>query len=101
MMTRTTRRLSISLLAMALFAPAVRSQAPKETPAIKPIESLWLTSPQFMSGPPAGTPLARSLKDWRQVFDAIMLVKLPPTFAPGDDFTARANALIKGKAHLK
>ena len=39
--------------------------------------------------------MAKALKEWRPVFDAIMLLKLPPTFADPQDFTAQANAMIK------
>lgn len=60
-----------------------------------PIESLWLTSPQLIKGPSTNSPMSRGLKEWQSVFDRIMLIKLPPTFADDKDFTAQANDMIK------
>ena len=82
------------LSALTFLALRAQSQAPGAA-TIKPIESLWLTSPVLMSGPAAASPIAKGLKDWRQVFDAIMLLKMPPTFTDDTDFNARANALIR------
>jgi len=89
METSIQRPSRVWLAIIVLYAISARAQAPAELPAIKPIESLWLTSPQLFTGP------STELKNWRRVFDGIMLLKLPPTFSDNGDFTTRANALIK------
>src|SRR5689334_20647583 len=89
------QRLPRVWLAAALFAISAGAQAPRQLSGIKPIESLWLTSPQLLTGAGRDASAAGQLKNWRRVFDAIMLLKLPPTFAAGPDFTAQANTFIK------
>lgn len=72
-------------------------QAP-DAPVVRPIESLWLTTPQpFPAGDERDAVLAKTLTGWRQekVFDAVCLLRLPPTFIDGKDFSPKANALIK------
>jgi hypothetical protein len=78
------------LVSIGMLAVAASAQSP--------IESLWLTSVQpFPGGSERDRVLAKALKKWRQakVFDAVMLLKLPATFADEKEFTAQANALIK------
>jgi hypothetical protein len=82
-------------MGMGLIGVAARPQPREGTAAIKPIESLWLTSPQLISNASSGTPIARGLKEWRRIFDAIMLLKLPPTFVDDKNFASDANGLIK------
>ena len=76
----------LSLLLVAALAASARAQT------IQPIESLWPTSPRLI-----GRPLSMTdgLKEWRPVFDAIILVKLPPTFVGDADFTLQAQTLLK------
>jgi hypothetical protein len=86
------------LVSIAMLAVSAGAQPPKDAPAVRPIESLWLTSVQpFPGSSERDAVLAKTLKRWRQVkvFDAVMLLKLPPTFADEKEFTAQANALIK------
>jgi hypothetical protein len=91
--------LAISLaipVSIGLLARAGRAQPPEDAPVVRPITSLWLTSPPTFPGTSErDAAYTKGLKEWRQVFDAFMLLKLPPTFSDEEDFTARANALIK------
>jgi hypothetical protein len=97
-------RIILSAAASAFIALGVRAQAadqPAETspvsPAIKPIESIWLlTIPHFPAGEESDAQMARKIKDWKAtgVFDAVTLLDYPPTFVGERDFTKAANALI-------
>jgi hypothetical protein len=86
------------LVSIGMLAVAASAQTPKDAPVVRPIESLWLTSVQpFPGGSERDRVLAKALKKWRQakVFDAVMLLDLPPTFAGEKEFNVQANALIK------
>jgi hypothetical protein len=86
---------SVLFIALALAAGA-QAEAPQEAPGVKPIESLWFSSPPNVTGD-ADAARARALKQWQQakVFDAFLMIKLPPTLSDEKDFNGRANALIK------
>ncbi len=86
----------VILVSIGLLGFAVRAQSPVDGPAIRPIDSLWLASPpMFPSTSERDAAYTRGLKEWRQVFDAYILIKLPPTFADGENFTVHAKTLIK------
>src|ERR1041384_3146682 len=84
-------------IALALVAPA-QAQSPKTVTGVKPIESLWLSSPPGVTSTSDRDAVrAKALKQWQQakVFDAFLMIKLPPTLSEEKDFNERANALIK------
>jgi hypothetical protein len=72
------------------------AQPPADTPDIKPIKSLWLASPPvFPNTSERDAAYTKGLKEWRDVFDAYILIKLPPTFSDEKNFTAQAKTLIR------
>ena len=82
-------------VAIGLLASSAWAQ-PRDAPDIRPVQTLWLTFPPALPDTAEhNAVLAKGLKEWRQVFDAIMLVKLPPTITDERELTAQANALIK------
>ena len=86
----------VILVSIGLLGVAARAQSPVDAPAIRPIDSLWLASPPvFPSTSERDAAYTKGLKQWRQVFDAYILIKLPPTFADEKNFTVHAKTLIK------
>jgi hypothetical protein len=89
----------ISGLTLALAAVA-SAQTPKPAPEIKSIESLWFAPmPPFTTTAEGASAQARVkiITEWQQtkVFDAIVLLDLPPTYVDHQDSVMRANALMK------
>ncbi len=94
--------LTVILVLLGLAASALAGEAqpgaPSANSGIKPITSLWGVSLQrFPLVPESDAALARNLKDWRAmgVFDAFLLIDLPPTFVDEKEFGRKANALMK------
>jgi hypothetical protein len=86
----------VFLVPIGLLSLAARAEPPEDVPGIKPIESLWLSfPPSFPDTAERDAFLTKGLKEWRAFFDAIMLLKLPPTFTDQTNFNAKANTLIK------
>ena len=86
---------TLGLTALALAAAP--AETPKETPDLKPIQSLWLlTIPHFPGSDEFNSALAKKLKVWQApgVFDGCSLLDYPPTFVGEKDFTTSANALM-------
>src|SRR6185295_17787337 len=83
------------VMSMALIAPA-QEQTPKTEAGVKPVESLWFSSPPSLTSD-RDAMRAKALKQWQQAkaFDAFLMIKLPPTLSDEKDFNERANALIK------
>jgi hypothetical protein len=79
-----------------LWVAAICAETPKDPPSIKPIESLWfLTIPRVASE--ADALLTKTLKQWQPtgVFDAVLLLKFPPTFVDSQQSNRRISAIMK------
>ena len=95
-MNRLRSPYRVFLVSIGLLAGAASAQPQQDVPDIRPVKSLWLTFPPSLPDTDErNAVLARGLKEWRPVFDAIMLLKLPPTFTDEKELTTQANALIK------
>ena len=99
-MNPITLAAALAPLALTALAPlaAAKDERPKETPQIKPIESFWLLSiRRFPGTSDSDAALTKTLKQWRPtgVFNAVLLLCLPPTFADEKKFIPQANALMK------
>jgi hypothetical protein len=83
-----------------LMSSVSAAEPPTDAPAVKPITSLWyLPMPPLITTGDADATRAKVqiIKEWQQakVFDAFLLLHLPPTFADPQDAVARANALMQ------
>jgi hypothetical protein len=86
-------------LAALLPVVAAAAKAPEDAPVVKPIESFWyLSVPPLTSTGEANATRAKVqiIKEWQQanVFDAYLVLQLPPTFADPQGAVERANALM-------
>ncbi len=92
----------IGIIGLAALMPGVAAAAvaPEGAPVVKPIESLWLSAvpPLTTTGDADATRAkVQVIKEWQQakVFDAVLLLQFPPTFADPRGAVERANALMK------
>ncbi len=96
----SSTKLAIPLAAAiaSTLTATVPAQPAGQTPALKPVESLWWVSTRRFPGTSeSDAALSRVLKEWQPtgIFDAFILLKLPPTFADGQEFNRRASELIR------